>query len=59
MNREVHVRIWERPEAILLRATRQLLPNQDPAMIGWDAPIPDLAGLTSEQQGSTLSRPSA
>ena len=26
MNREVHVRIWERPEVRVLRATRQIQP---------------------------------
>ena len=26
MNREVHVRIWERPEVRILRATRQIGP---------------------------------
>jgi hypothetical protein len=30
MNREVHVRIWERPEVRVLRATRQQLRKQLP-----------------------------
>ena len=38
MNREVHVRIWERPEVRVLRATRQLLPNVARSDIGSLAP---------------------
>jgi len=33
----------------------QLLPNDDPAMIGWNAPIPDLPALASGRGGSTRS----
>jgi hypothetical protein len=38
MNREVHVRIWERPEVRVLRATRQLLPHPVAGFFGSSAP---------------------
>ena len=68
MNREVHVRIWERPEVRVLRATRHF--NQFPPTslsvgyrivqrtfgapfpIGCRAPIPVVRGTAMELQGS-------
>jgi hypothetical protein len=38
MNREVHVRIWERPEVRVLRATRQHSPLSDAWNTGSSAP---------------------
>jgi len=36
----------------------QLLPDDDPAMIGWNAPIAVLRCSHAEWRGSTLTRPS-
>jgi hypothetical protein len=33
----------------LKRASGQLLPNHDPAMIGWNAPIPAIRGTDMER----------
>jgi len=58
MNREVHVRIWERPEVRVLRATRQIQSNMDRNAIGSSAPIAVIGRVQSPRLLSTLSRPS-
>jgi hypothetical protein len=52
MNREVHVRIWERPEVRILRATQQSFAFVDRSSGGGSAPIPDLPALAPERRGS-------
>jgi len=71
MNREVHVRFWERPEVKLLRATRQCRWSREayrksayPAIAGTDlhpaveqnAPLADIARSSSGRDPSANGR---
>ena len=59
MNREVHVRFWERPEVRILRATRQPLTQHQPTRGSGDQPYAEIYVLLVLGSPASRSNPTA